>query len=231
MSAYFAIRADDAVHLFTDAAWYDETETLTKIETKVIEFPDLNLVATGRGELGIVAMLAGSMARGAKTFDEVIERAPRVLAEAEASLPAIYGETASAWELLICGWSESRERPEMHIALGYRSPMPGMEPWQLYEWMADVIGAPDIPAETVDMDIDAMLARAPDALGLAVLSIMRDTPQPNYSLGPDAPSGHWIGGFAEHSTVSRDGIRRAVLHEWPDEVGRKIEPERCHEPS
>ena len=38
-----------------------------------------------------------------------------------------------------------------------------------------------------------------------------------------------VGGFVQHTIVTRQGITTQVVHRWPDQVGRPIELERTQQ--
>ena len=43
----------------------------------------------------------------------------------------------------------------------------------------------------------------------------------------DRSLGHSVvGGFVEQTTITRTGVSSQIVKWWPDEIGRKIEPER-----
>ena len=70
------------------------------------------------------------------------------------------------------------------------------------------------PIETFDPVLD----------GLKLLEAQRRTRRP-LGRGPGAVFAHVVGGFAQHTVVTENGISSNVIHCWPDEIGRRIEPE------
>ncbi|MEX6509207.1 hypothetical protein [Jiella sp. M17.18] len=83
-------------------------------------------------------------------------------------------------------------------------------------------------AEEERLKLEALVAHAASprqvdmaAFGLAVMESQRGIPAPP---GRDGRRHFRIGGYASQIEISRDGIRQTVLHQWPDRVGRPIDP-------
>lgn len=237
MSSMIILQQSDAVHLITDGAHYERDGTLRQIGSKVRELPRSNSVFALRGA-SIFNAIEPFLAP-LETFDQVAATVPSVL-ESISNLKTLLTPGAPyverCVEMVLAGWSDERQAwlvglattlpagdPEDRVGLSH---LPGYVQFQPF--MAPPLScAPPI-------DIDAAVGRSittraeidaldPGRVGLAIIEAQRLTPCDLSDEGDGVQ--YIVGAFAELTTVSRAGIKRQILREWPDEIGHRIQPE------
>lgn len=244
MSAYVAIRKSKAVELLSDAAACRSRDgVVMSIASKITIVPGMICAIASKGPMvvhkfgGALEVNSPSSAFGAmasvccRTFDEVVDRFDEVLGLVEALARALF---PGPHEMLIAGWSESRNRPETYSFMSTDSPtvwttMAAADRGSLQEAQPMVVAGSLPPWERVVAHGWSMPDDEdrfdPDVDGLAILEAMRHEPMP--STGPHEPEAFRIGGFVELVTVNRDGVSREIIRRWPDRVGMPIVPQRA----
>jgi hypothetical protein len=232
MTAANLFVADRAAYLLTDSAIYDqETYCVRSLKRKVFACPERRF-----------ALCSNGSSWGAP-FNDAIEAwiAQRESAEdARLSLPSLVLQLAvdlkqielqqnlpkidheRHFNLFLAMWSEERRQPEGYV-IGSRTPAPFAPPAQgllggcVYAITRHV--APCCSAGAAGLpEFDP---NAPETTGLALLEAQRA----RRDIRPAHPDGvHLVGGTAYLTTVSEAGVTTTVLREWPDEIGRPIDP-------
>ncbi len=235
MSSIVVIQQTDAVHFITDGASYDHNGVVVRIGSKVEELPRSNCIVALRGG-GWAASALHFALHLLDSFDAIIDALPNLmpfmLAKFDGLRAASVHPLERHFEVTVAGWSERMDRFAAGVVLtfepfdcadetgishmaGYQQFMPFL-PGQCYTAPpADVqaaIGRELMTQEDVDA-IDPLLD------GFHIHEWQRI--QGGLYAGQVA---YIIGGFAELTTVRKDGIERRIIHEWPDVIGRKITP-------
>lgn len=239
MSAYTAICSGEAVHLLTDGAVYEPGGTLAAIESKVIVVPNIPAAITSRGQHAFSQLLASTLDakhpdaplmtragifRRYDTFDDLVAGFERHATDLATTFEAYIGERAHEYETVVVGWSESRNQGEIYTITGmfegdslgrlipagncFVAPMPEME---------------DLAA------VGYVAPQSPDEFrfehhGVLMMEAQRRRKGANLAR-PDQPFLYGVGGFIEHTKVTRRGVNTRILKRWPDKIGEKIAPE------
>ncbi|HUG61722.1 MAG TPA: hypothetical protein VMP03_07745 [Methylomirabilota bacterium] len=226
MTSILAVRKSRSIEVMADAAIYDARGVVLSIESKILSMPRMSAVVTGRGVFEVVRAFAQSAAGLCRSFDDLIASYPKVLELIEGPGRTRFGEWFSSHEIIIAGWSESREGPEIHVGVGHRR-VADIEPGRLHKFDSFLCAGPMPPwdevlsrgwsnPETTD-DFRA------DQDGLAIFEAQRLTIENLQTPNPDA-EGFSVGGFVELATVTESEVSRRVIREWPDRVGYLIDP-------
>lgn len=236
MSSVVAICQTDAIHIITDGAMYDRNGAVLGFQSKIIPLHLAKSVIAVRGASWAALPLEGIL-RFADSFDQALERLPdlmeRMMASHIEELGADLHPADREFEVTIAGWSakfgklmvavastfkpcdENDGADDSHQA-GYQQFVPREAPRAFTAPLIDVQGVLGRQITTVG-DINEMDGAID---GFALHCAQRVTP--GFYFGKPA---HLIGGFAELTTVTRNGFEKRVIHEWPDTIGRKITPE------
>jgi len=235
MSALTVIQQRDAIHLISDAASYDLSGIVQGIGSKIVDLPNSGCAFVTRGSVVSAIPLKGLL-HPFTSFDEIVDVLPGFISAIRTTLNILTnGEVSPSlhFEVTIAGWSDRMQRFVAGIASTFEvcdpndpqgvSYLPGYQP------AVPFFAAPAVASPTVDFssvvgrqieseeDVEGL---DPGTDGLAILEAQRLTPSVYKSSIQ-----YVVGGFAELVTVSRDGISRRILKEWPeDEVGRPISP-------
>jgi hypothetical protein len=225
---------DRAAYLLTDSAIYDqETYCLTGLTRKVFACSERRFALCSNGSSWGAPFndaIEAWMSQRESAEDARLSLPALVLQlavdlkqiECEQRLPAI--DHVRHFNLFLAMWSEERRRPEGYV-IGSRTPAPFAPPAQgllggcVYAIDRHVapccsLGAAGLPAFDAD---------DPETSGLALLEAQRA----RRDIRPAHPQGvHLVGGTAYLTTVSEAGVSTITLKQWPDEIGRRIEPAR-----
>jgi hypothetical protein len=247
MSAASVIHQSGALHLLTDGAHYDYNGTVAAILSKVWEVAGCAIATRGVGghwPIWLCRLLDGAGQYGRPPFplkglDDLLDALPAVARCVHAEIvsrrePGAPADFPPDIELTIGGWSERRARLECW-GLANRPANPanpcdipagfdGYEPFRPVP-MPAVAVQPGIKSITAALgrpvhsiaDLDAIDV---DQAALSIIEEQRRTPYELHGLSDL----YAVGGFAELTTVTREGVARRILRVWPDSVGSKIEP-------
>jgi hypothetical protein len=238
MSSIAIMQQRDAVHLVTDAAHYTSDGLVVQISSKVTELPASNSVFSIRGA-GYADRVLGWLLYRFASFDDAIEALPGVMSVADSVFLTFADSGASPVQrhfvLTIAGWSDrlqcmatvaaaTYEHGDPADTEGWMTGIPGYRQYSPVYMpamgamppvdVAQALGRTLVELEDGIEDIDV----AADAL--AIFEAQRVFP----SFGPNSAQ-YVVGGFAELTTVTRDGIARRILKEYPDQVGKFIVPD------
>lgn len=236
MSSMLIIQQKDAVHLITDAASYDRDTVVMKLGSKVTELPASGCVFATRGA-SWASIPLGFLLSKLKSLDDILEAMPGILA----GVLAVYdelplqdaGSRGRNFEITIAGWSDEKQALIAAVATTFEqddpndpqglSRLPGYRPRIAFHAAALAAVPPvefsDVVGRAVQT-VEHVEGLDPITDGLAIFEAQRRTP---VFIGEDI---HYaVGGFAELTTVTREGVTRQILKEWPEDVvGLPIAP-------
>lgn len=236
MSSVVAICQTDAIHLITDGAMYDRNGVVVGLQSKIIPLHLAKCVLAVRGS-NWAALPLESILRFADSFDIVIERLPdlmeRMIAVHTEELGPDLHSAVRDFEVTVAGWSAKFGRLMVAVASTFNACDPNDSAGGSYQTGYQRFVPLEAPrAYTAPLvDVQQVLGRQITTVGdineldgaadsFALHCAQRVTPGAYYGKAL-----HLIGGFAEHTVVTRDGFEKRVMHEWPDEVGQIIVPE------
>lgn len=225
MSAMIAVTTPDTVFVMGDAAVYDHEGTLTDIRPKTIVFEDLHFAASCRGNLSPLDLLPLAIGDDHASFDDVRRDAPAIFAAIDALMETVL--PGAKYEMMLAGWSHERNRGEVvfhathgNIPESFNQSGPTLLTNTLFVRGQELdcllhIGLPE--NEWTGFD--------PVAHGIPAFERARAFSVDLTCGREDMPlEGYSVGGFVQCVTITADSVRNEVIHEWPDEIGRKIEP-------
>jgi len=221
MSAFMAAKYADRVDVLSDGAVYSEDGTVMGFERKIWKSDRLPLVFVGRGDaLATRAMGAAvEMAeRLHKTFDATLECLQQKI-EARADS----GAEQAALDGILAGISETRG-PVIAYFHTYQEDYP-VEPFKFHDVPQEITCGSD-PEPRALHESGLPMFWAIDGLrqyGPTFFDVMRQFPM-QHLAHPDKPWVYAIGGHLDLATVTADGVTIERIHEWPDEIGQKINP-------
>lgn len=231
MTAINIVRQEKAVHIISDGAWYAPDGFMKGFATKVFPLPNMPAVIAVRGSEIWLGMLGVLLGRHFETFDDLV-------AGIEDVLPSIYEQftdiaVASGspdFELYIAGISKARGRSESYLIVSNESEVPegcmSPEAFRLTD-LPDITSAPfpgnDLLAEANFETDQAFHRDRIERDGLHLLEIQR---RMTFAPVSGAPEGFYVGGFAQLTTVSEDGVKQRIIHRFEsDRVGEMLSPE------
>jgi hypothetical protein len=221
------------VRLTTDGAVYDMPSGIVRgIGTKVFPIAHWPGVVTGRGTSIAVVVLGQELSWRFDTFDDAVEGA-------ESLLPGLVENyrIRGAVELVIAGWSTRAQEPQAYV-IETTDDLPfGMTADELdaHEMRAGMILPPSFSLTRLDDDVHGPVLTADVAIANRwkghdleapvgdIIQACRHTVECQRLLTQDGL--HLVGGFIEHTVITRDSVSQRILHRWPeDTIGRPIEP-------
>lgn len=213
MSAYIAQRKNDCVVIMSDAAHYDKHLVIRRIASKVDDLGHFNGVMVSRGDMDVCGKLLNGVRiifNAASTFDIAVAALSKELERLNV------GGDQRPLEFILAGLSETGG-PSLFAFTNRK--VEGMEPFVFHK-VENVIQCGFIPGAD---QIAAFEAKGGiDGLGLQLMEMMRQTEsEPLVSGGR---KGYIVGGFVERVDITADGISRAVVKSWRDQVGQPINP-------
>ena len=221
--------------MLTDTVIYDGSANIIGFDKKAVPVESWTGVISGRGNIwGTLA--AVQVAEQFASFDEFIARSGPILeaghrqAEAAGNL-----HFSSIVEIVVAGWSESRDRAMAFTISNIEEPAfvwmdvcEGEESGfvigpdtdtALEEWRLHRVGADPLDYEPEDFD--------PIRHGLPLMEAQRrGKTAPRFFAGEPF---HCVGGAVWCSIVTRDGVSQEVIHHWHDEVGEPIVPAKVND--
>lgn len=199
MSAILAVAKRDVVHVISDAGAWTADGRLARIESKIHQGD--RVVIVGRGS--------------SRVIDEVLRRAAglRGLDALLCILPAMLdlsvGEKDEAkTDLVVAGWSDDANECQL-----WR-----ITPRKAQRLQQAVTPTPDAVKwaragvrKLTDPEFD------PVADGVPIFELMRQAKATPRGLADRTPRS-LVAGFCESASVDRNGVRRSIVREWPEDV-------------
>lgn len=217
MTAIVAVTGPTRVDVLCDGAVYLPDGTLLDVMSKVWPLAGMRACVGGRG---LAVMPPAFLIRAGwmvPTFDALVAHFAEILTELERTMRPRVGDAFDHHELVLAGWSESRDRGEVYFEQGHAEPRR-----VLRECTEVLVLGPD-----PDKHWAALQGKAaqfdPERDGLPIFEEMRARRMTLDATRPEAAEGHGVGGFVDVTTITRDGLSKRILHRWPeDRVGEKI---------
>jgi hypothetical protein len=230
MTAINVILRGEEAHVLTDGAVLGPDMALTGIATKVILLPTLPaVVALGGGLNAMLPILASALYFRVQTFDDLIDSIEEIFRTAHAQIaPFVASKGMSdAFELVMAGWSESENGICAYCIGSHELPpaLPGAPARAAFALTSTPHGAINpAPSEAAIAAVGWKLPEDstrfdPAADGLCLLEAQRRTPLPG-----QRGEVFGVGGYVQHTIVSRKSVRSGIIRRWPDEIGAPIKP-------
>ena len=227
MSAFNCFLTPDAAHVFTDAAIYQPTNLkVGAFANKVTILPQYNAVIGSTGRFINLLLLGIAFAELeydnfdllADDFASVVKRAVARTNQIDPNNPDMWGEYTFA----LAGWSPKQNAPaffSVKSVAGNGEEVAAVPATKYYNPAAAVEGFDD---SITRFKFD------PERPGESGLEIMRAQRLKKFAplgnVGVKYSTYYAIGGFCQHTIVSRDGISVKVLEHWPDKIGSTVMP-------
>jgi hypothetical protein len=236
MAAINVIRQKHAVHIISDGAFCDTDGIVCEIGPNAFALPHLPAALAIRGASHFMPFLAHRLSRECRSFDDVLLKIVRTAREVHLSFPMAYGNLGFGsiepdFDLVAVGWSNSRAMPAGYLVSSHdRVVARGLTAgaWQLIE-LPEVMIAPPIAENqitgtgwNVPYSADAF---RPEIDGLALLKAQRLSRRALEARFGARGYVYVVGGFVQVTSVSSHGVNSEILHRWPDELGKRIEPQ------
>lgn len=201
-----ASKRHNRIWITTDAASYDDAGYICGFGSKIRPIPEWRAVITGRGNSFGLDTAARELISRASNFDELVGVASR-------ELPLIVDEFRlyRPFELILAGFFRNRptilfiRTPGDHDSSGM-----GLQPYLICP-MGPMLFGPDPSAVADFTRPDPNDAPERIVSGLCdIVRLQRRVPADDgYSR---------VGGYAELTTISPDGIETEIFHRWADDL-------------
>lgn len=220
MSALIAVCGSNAIHVLTDAAVTALDDGRIMGITRKQAITKIGVAVAGTGLLGPLRAFASRAEARAKDFDELAEIAQEIWKEACATRPE-WGKDV-VLNLLYAGWSEQAN------CLSMDAITPNGE--VAIDQPAFAVG-PNENCRDFLRSFVKRFADEPDAFdpatdGLKYMEILRRDCLHQYERATHPA----VGGFVQHTEITREAITTKVVHQWPDLGGRPIDPDASADP-
>jgi|GEM_PF-3082626 len=226
MSALNVFMARDRVSILVDTAGYGQDGRLIRFVAKANALPHVPAVFAARGSWVVPFIFAPRFGERFATFDEMVTDGAQFADEIHAdSYQFIASSGEENVDLVMAGWSESRDRPEAYVLTSFGRN--GLSAWQFYP-ITEAVALPGpseeaaIAAGFVEKD-QAHYDPATD--GLKLMQAQRSMRWPVISDSDAEEEHHLVGGAAVLIEVTKAGINQRIIHRWNDKVGEHIRPE------
>jgi hypothetical protein len=211
MTALNIMIGEDAVRLLTDRAWQHKDGRLVKIQPKVMTCARLSIAIAYSGRQN-----SGSAGTIAKWLDDRSDQAD-VLADAADAVRLIcddmmvfdavvesHGRPAMprSFNLFLALWSRERGRPEAYRIETKRGVAGALQSVASYHW------------PPVDHSL------APRRFDPAAARVLLEAQRRVRLTG----GRYYVGGGADLTTITKDGLTTETLCTWPDRIGALIRP-------
>lgn len=217
MSAFVAVAYPHRVELVSDGATVTPSGTVAMIRSKTWKSASLPIAFAGRGNVGALMHVGIYLARASEggTVDATLEQFAADLAE---GLPKLKGALIDG---VVCAMSETSGPHVLYFTTS--STIEGFAPFQLHDMPAMAGGSDPTPEALAEFGFPDRLLREPlEECGADVIEVMRKFRMAHTNQGGHEVYG--IGGFAELTVVSADGLQSKVLRTWADKPGNLIDP-------
>jgi hypothetical protein len=234
MSALNGIVQREAVHLLTDGASYRSDGRIFDIGSKIQAFPAARVAIGWAGFNPMEAIRKGIRKHKARTALEILAALPSILRDTTSDYERVY-----AWQrrfpvltwltgsephppclsVLVALWDDGPQLWAIHSDNEIDARLEPFVPVRLMRSLDLMPGTePAVFGREVAFEDRSSFDPARD--GLALLEHQRREP-----WAKENGDQYLVGGFAELTTVSADGVHQRRLDTWPDKIGRKIEPQ------
>lgn len=218
----------NCLHVLTDGATYTNEGVLVGLGTKVFTEPNWPGVIAGRGSAIAVPLLGTALSLSFATFDALIDNVETVL-EGMVKYYCIKGHA----ELIIAGFSEQRGGPESYLIKTSDELPFGIAPeeakasgfvpdaFKLLR-LPDMVNGPVPQQEIVDAAVFEGFT-TDDEPAFVVAGLAKLIEIQRHSIYEDGI--HWIGGYAQLTTINVHGVHQRILQRWPeDRIGELMKP-------
>jgi lambda family phage tail tape measure protein len=219
----------NCIYIASDGIGYDDDGIAVAIHPKVLTLPHLSAAIASTGCGHFTEAFYSRFGWKLESFDDLVEHA------AEWS-KIIYGEYVAHYGVedslcfIMAGWSDARERFEAHSVSSYEGSEKAA-PWTLsplpYIWSSVGLGANGDLASRFGLRWPELDSPGPvNGFGMTTRLVCaaraRSGPLPDDIH--DSARAFAVGGFLQLTVVERDHVSTAILHRWPDEIGKKVDP-------
>jgi hypothetical protein len=226
------------VYVVTDGAYYDISDGIVAaFGTKVFSVPSWPGVVATRGSALATALVGSELTMHFQSFDEVVNGIEEAVEAAEEDWHDLFERCGmSTIEIFLAGWSHERDQPESYIMRtgsekGAVTDDAATEDIELDVPTLKLVALPVMavaPAVTNEQISIAGIERfdANDEPSVVIQGLRHAIEAQRHALyHADGASYHAVGGFAQLTTVTPDGIQQRILTRWNDEIGEPITPE------
>jgi hypothetical protein len=221
MSAMNVFLTPDAAHIFTDGTGLDNDMRVACYSAKLVPIAHLPAVLSVVGHGFVLNFLAIDLQSStARDFDELARTIGPTLKKYVEAAGKCLPLARDPFVAGLAGWSVKDDRPAFISVRPYDSPeASAFEP----AWATRFI----TPAAAHGMDYEILnLSFDPDRPAESGLEIMRAQRsklfRSHHNLADHRPH-HVVGGFCQHTVLTRDLITTRVIERWNDEIGKPIE--------
>jgi hypothetical protein len=226
MSALNCFLTSDAAHFFTDAAVCEPRNLkVAAFTNKLILLPQFNAAIGSTGRFINLTLLGIAFAELqhenfdhlADDFASIVKRAVARTNQIDPNNPNMWGDE---YTFALAGWSPKQNAPAFFVvsAVGNGQELAAVPATKYYSPSAAFESDTSITGIKFD----------PDRPGESGLEIMRAQRLKKFSplgkVGVQHSTYYAIGGWCQHSIVSRDGISVKILERWPDRIGSSVMP-------
>lgn len=238
MSALICLRGTDGVVLVSDGICYAEDGMImgTRV-SKVMPFNEWNCVVGAVGAGPVLHAFRDRLQHRPEGFDDVKRVAVDYLQDVHRDLERQNYYHPVHFTVLLTGISEetgefeslavsSREKP----AAGDNGLVVVRPAWELtpLPWLWSSAATLSEPCKQFGIDFESReafggCANAID-LGVRLVCALRSTSGPIDPELSDDPGHFAVGGFIQTTLFTRDRIEQRIVHRWPDEWGKYLDP-------
>lgn len=196
-----------AAYIVADSAGYEPDGTILAIASKVAVADRLSMALICSGRANPVQISELLALYGTATQEDALRAIPLAMRDIREDnrLRAPDGELSgdNEMQVFVAMYSHERQRAEtLYCTTTAEYDGGTLEPYVVRPVARVSTPFSDLPFDDPERD------------GLAILEAQRRIPWPD--------GGYFVGGFGELVTVTRDGIDKRKIVEWPDRVGEKI---------
>lgn len=231
MSVVVMIKGSNGIVIAADGSTYGDDGALKGHVSKIEPMLNLNCVFAQVGAGGLCLKLREVIGHKYQTFEELLAGVGddlRVATEFGMLNYALAGRKPDS-TVAIAGYSTERDRYEIHKISNWDKeymdgtelkPMPAYQLYEVDDFWSNMIPPADL-SERYHLNADEMIRNASH---LAARWIAACRP---LSCAPDPATNRKVfgcGSFIELATFQKDRFESNIVHRWPDEIGKVIDP-------